>query len=489
MATGVGALLKRVSLRARLTVLSVSLIGILVLVSGAGTITMLRTYLQQNTDAILKSTAVILANEDPTLVEARLATNQLQLPPLPSDYYIAYLDSSGQLTIAFAASASHGKSVPNLSNFTSTSVALTHGNPFSADVLDAQVAGGHKVWRIVAVPLTNFAGSLVVALPTATNEALLGQYQLIALSFGLVILLLSALALWLTISSALRPLEEVERTSEAIAAGDISRRLEETGGKTEIARLNHSLNTMLNSIEGAIVARNMTLDQMRQFVADASHELRTPLVSVRGYAELYRMGALKKDEDVANAMGRIESEAIRMTQLVESLLALARLDDAAPLAKSEIDLVALARDAAADINAAERRQTTTVVGLDGSELDASAAVYAPADSSSLRQVMTNLLANAARFSQDGGKVELAIGNAADGFVIEVRDRGEGIPQDLREKVFERFYRTDSSRNRETGGSGLGLSIVRSIIDRHRGQIVATETPGGGATFRVWLPKA
>ncbi|MEY4000158.1 MAG: hypothetical protein RLZZ626_513 [Actinomycetota bacterium] len=488
MATGAGAILRRISLRARLTVLSVALIGILVLVSGAGTITMLRTYLLQNTDSILKSTAVTLAVEDPTLVEARLATNQLQLPPLPSDYYIAYLDPTGQLSIAIVSSASPTKSVPNLSNFTTSSVNLTHGTPFNADVVDAKIAGGHKVWRMVAVPLTNFPGSLVVALPTSTNEALITQYQLIALGFGLVILVLSTLALWLTISSALRPLEEVERTSAAIAEGDISRRLEEIGGKTEIARLNHSLNTMLNSIEGAIVARNMTLEQMRQFVADASHELRTPLVSVRGYAELYRMGALKKDEDVANAMGRIEAEAVRMTQLVESLLALARLDDAAPLSKNTIDLVALARDAATDINAAERRQTTIVVDLDGRELDQSATLLAPADPSSMRQVLTNLLANAARFSQDGSTVELALGTSAEGFVIEVRDHGEGIPAELRERVFERFYRTDSSRNRETGGSGLGLSIVRSIIDRHRGQIVASETPGGGATFRVWLPK-
>jgi two-component system OmpR family sensor kinase len=334
----------------------------------------------------------------------------------------------------------------------------------------------------------NFAGSVVIALPTANNEALIARYQFIALGFGLVILLLSALSLWLTISSALRPLKEVERTSKAIASGEISLRLEEHQGQTEIARLNRSLNSMLNSIEGAIVARNMTLEQMRQFVADASHELRTPLVSVRGYAELYRMGALKNDEDVANAMGRIEAEAIRMTQLVESLLALARLDDAAPLEKSTIDLVALARDAATDINAAERRQKTVVVDLDGKELETSASLYAPADPASLRQVLTNLLANAARFSHEGGSVEVALGSTTDGFVIEVRDHGEGIPAELRERVFERFYRTDSSRNRETGGSGLGLSIVRSIVDRHRGQIVATETPGGGATFRVWLPK-
>ena len=489
MATATGGYLQRVSLRARLTVLAVALIGILVLVSGVGTITMLRTYLQQNTDSILKTTALTLSTEDPTFVEARLATHQLQLPALPTDYFIEFLSPTGSTLIGLESSSNFSKSVPNLSNFTSPNVALTGGLPFTVESPDSSAADGHKSWRMIALPLVNFAGSVVIALPTANNEALIARYQFIALGFGLVILLLSALSLWLTISSALRPLKEVERTSKAIASGEISLRLEEHQGQTEIARLNRSLNSMLNSIEGAIVARNMTLEQMRQFVADASHELRTPLVSVRGYAELYRMGALKKDEDVANAMGRIEAEAIRMTQLVESLLALARLDDAAPLEKSTIDLVALARDAATDINAAERRQKTVVVDLDGKELEASASLYAPADPASLRQVLTNLLANAARFSHEGGSVEVALGSTTDGFVIEVRDHGEGIPAELRERVFERFYRTDSSRNRETGGSGLGLSIVRSIVDRHRGQIVATETPGGGATFRVWLPKS
>ena len=482
------SILKRISLRARLTVLSVALIGILVLVSGVGTITMLRSYLQQNTDTALKTTALLLQSEDPTLVEARLATYAIHLPPLPSDYYLAFLSPTGKVYRGLVSNEIFLKSIPNLSNFNTAAVALSNGQPFTAESVDLSNKGAHKIWRMVALPLINFSGSVVVAIPTSTDENLISRYQLIAMGFGLVILILSALSLWLTISSALRPLKEVERVSAAITAGEISRRLEEHPGKTEMARLNSSLNTMLNSIEGAIVARNMTLEQMRQFVADASHELRTPLVSVRGYAELYRMGALKKNEDVANAMGRIEAEAVRMTQLVESLLALARLDDAAPLQKSNIDLVSLARDAATDINAAERREVASVVDLNGKPIDLSGSLYAPGDAASLRQVLTNLLANAARFSNIGGKVEVAIGTTGDGFVLEVRDHGEGIPEALREKVFERFYRTDSSRNRETGGSGLGLSIVQSIVSRHNGQIVATETPGGGATFRVWLPK-
>jgi two-component system OmpR family sensor kinase len=280
----------------------------------------------------------------------------------------------------------------------------------------------------------------------------------------------------------------VERTARAVADGDISQRLIERPGKTEIGRLNNSLNTMLGSIEGAMASRNKTLEQMRRFVADASHELRTPLVSVRGYAELYRMGALKKKEDVAEAMGRIESEAIRMTSLVESLLTLARLDDGSKLKTTRTDLVSLAADVAKDYSVTDSHRSVQLIDLDAKPLAKNTKVYAKVDANSIRQVLTNLLSNAGRFSPEGSTIEIAFGSRRnDEVIFEVRDHGEGIPEQLRAKVFERFYRADNSRNRETGGSGLGLSIVSTIIEHHDGEIVADETPGGGATFRVTLP--
>ncbi|MFM6966914.1 MAG: histidine kinase dimerization/phospho-acceptor domain-containing protein, partial [Rhodoluna sp.] len=339
---------QRVSLRAKLTSLSVALIGLLLIVSSMGTISLLRTYLQQNVDTMLTSTAATLRNEDPSLVEARLANRQLTLPRLPSDFYVAYLDVSGNLLIGLVSSTNDSKNVPNLSAFTITNVIATQGQPFDADGAGTSKATDpeHADWRIVALPLQGTPGSVVVALPTSTNREIINQYGFIGAGFGVLLLLISGLSIWLTITSALRPLNEVERTARAVAEGDISQRLIEQPGNTEIARLNHSLNTMLGSVESAMTSRNKTLDQMRRFVADASHELRTPLVSVRGYAELYRMGALKKKEDVAEAMGRIESEAIRMTSLVESLLTLARLDDQSKLQKAKTDLVALASDVA-----------------------------------------------------------------------------------------------------------------------------------------------
>ena len=191
---------------------------------------------------------------------------------------------------------------------------------------------------------------------------------------------------------------------------------------------------------------------------------------------------------VAEAMGRIESEAIRMTGLVESLLTLARLDDGAKLQTAKTDLVSLAAEVAGDYSVTDGHRDVALINLDGTPLAKDAKVFAKVDANSIRQVFTNLLNNAGRFSPEGSKIEIAFGSVRnDEVIFEIRDHGEGIPKQLRTKVFERFYRADNSRNRETGGSGLGLAIVSTIIDRHEGEIVADETAGGGATFRVTLP--
>lgn len=476
---------ERISLRAKLTTMSVALIGVLLVVSSIGTISLLRTYLQQNTDTLLISTASTLSRENPVTLEARLATRQVVLPRLPSDYYIAYLDTDGTLLLGLVSSTNAKQDVPNLTNFTLPVVMNTQGQPFEIKVSGRSSEISLGDWRMIALPLTTLGGSVLVALPDSANAGLIQQYGAIGSGFGILLLVVSAIAIWMTISSALRPLREVERTAEAVAAGDTSQRLIEHSPNTELGRLSTSLNTMLSSIDGAMSSRNKTLDQMRRFVADASHELRTPLVTLRGYAELYRIGALKEKADVADAMSRIESEAIRMSELVENLLALARMDEATPIAKAEHDLTDLARVAIHDAKVNAQEIDFKVTNLSGTAIDEK--VFAQVDLSSIRQVLTNLLANATRFSKQGSSIEVALGNTPTHTVIEVRDHGEGIPAPLREKVFERFYRADNSRNRETGGSGLGLSIVKTIVERHGGAIMALETDGGGATFRVELP--
>ena len=478
---------ERISLRIKLTVMSVGLIGILLAVSSFGTMSLLRTYLQQNTDTLLTSTAATLSHEDPSLLESRLATHQVTLPRLPSDYYIAYLDQTGNLLIGLVSSANGKSEVPNLTGLTLNSVIGTSGTPFEIEVTAKTGAKALGTWRMVAIPLADLSGSIVVALPEASNAGLIAQYGAIGTGFGIFLLLLSGVAIWLTITSALRPLREVERTAAMVAAGDTSQRLVEHDTNTEIGRLNHSLNSMLDSVDSALSSRNSTLDQMRRFVADASHELRTPLVSLRGYAELYRIGALKKKSDIDEAMQRIESESIRMTELVENLLALARMDESEPINKQKTDLIELAQLSARDSAAIGSKNKIVLTALDGKKLAKEISIMAAVDASAIRQVFTNLLVNAAKFSKPKDQIEIALEQISNRIVIEVRDHGEGIPAALREKVFERFFRADNSRNRETGGSGLGLSIVKTIVTRHGGEINALETPGGGATFRVSLP--
>lgn len=476
---------ERISLRSKLTTMSVALIGVLLIVSSVGTISLLRTYLQQNTDTLLLSTASTLARENPVTLEARLATRQVVLPRLPSDYYIAYLDTDGTLLLGLVSSTNAKQDVPNLTNFTLPVVLGTQGLPFEIKVSGRTSDVSLGDWRMIALPLSTLGGSVLVALPDSTNAGLIRQYGAIGTGFGILLLVVSAIAIWMTISSALRPLREVERTAEAVAAGDTSQRLIEHNPKTELGRLSTSLNTMLSSIDGAMSTRNKTLDQMRRFVADASHELRTPLVTLRGYAELYRIGALKNKADVTDAMNRIESEAIRMSELVENLLALARMDEATPLARVQENITELSRVSIRDAKVNAKNIDFRITDLTGAET--SEEVFGLVEASSFRQVLTNLLANAARFSKDGSSIEVALGTTPTHTVLEVRDHGEGIPAPLREKVFERFYRADNSRNRETGGSGLGLSIVKTIVERHGGAIMALETDGGGATFRVELP--
>ena len=477
----------RISLRTKLTVMSVGLIGLLLVVSSFGTISLLRTYLQQNTDNLLTSTATALADEDPLLLEARLATKQVALPRLPSDYYIAFLDSRGSLLIGLVSSANARNAVPNLNAFTLEAVMATEGRPFDIDVSSKSGFRDLGNWRMVATPLTTVKGSLVIALPDMTNARLLAQYSAIGTGFGFFLLTLSGLAIWLTITSALRPLREVERTAAMVAAGDTSQRLVAADETTEIGRLNGSLNSMLDSIDSAMSSRNRALDQMKRFVADASHELRTPLVTLRGYAELYRIGALKKKADIDEAMASIESESIRMSELVENLLALARMDETNPLAKESNNIAEIAELSIRDAGASGSKHKIELIALDSKPLPADFALNAEVDASGLRQVFTNLIVNATKFSNENDQIEIALGAKDGRAVIEVRDHGDGIPKALREKVFERFYRADNSRNRETGGSGLGLSIVKTIVTRHGGDIKALETPGGGATFKITLP--
>ena len=470
---------EKVSLRAKLTALSVGLIGLLLSVSSAGTVALLSTYLQQNTDTLLVTTANQLRDENPLRLELRVAAGDLALPSLPSDYFIAILDADGNQYLGLVSSTGGGRELPNFSTLTLERVLETQGLPFDAEV--ALSSGRDIDWRIVAMPLNRANGSVVVAIPTSSNRQIVAEYGVIGGRFGIFLLTLSGLSIWLTITSALRPLKEVERTSEAVQSGKFSSRLIERDPKTEIGRLNRALNSMLDSIEGAVRGRDTTLAQMRRFVSDASHELRTPLVTVRGYAELYRMGAIRNKRDVAEAMQRIESEAIRMSGLVESLLTLTRMDEVGNLKLKNQDISELASAVVKDAAVANPkvRFVSQFTGSDKARIDVDR----------IKQVLTNLVNNAGRFAPEGSEVLVTVAQLGEKHRIEVIDHGEGIPEAMRSKVFDRFFRADNSRNRETGGSGLGLAIAQSIVSAHNGKIWIEETKGGGATFILELPTA
>lgn len=369
-------------------------------------------------------------------------------------------------------------------------------------------------WRVVArpitIPRTNSYGILVIAASLEGASYSLHSFSLIYSGFSVISIVLGAALTRLLAESALRGLRRVATTAEQVAAGDFEQRLEaRPDSAQEIVRLNSSLNVMLGNIHKAIKERDGTVAKMREFIGDASHELRTPLVTVRGYAELYRMGALQSSDDVASAMDRIESEAKRMARLVEDLLTLARLDERRPLQQKSVDLVPIVSQAASDARAQDPDRMVRFVEIvpeASSVIDPDTAeqvgeVFAPppvmppavviGDENSIRQVIGNLITNALRYTPAGTPIDLGLGVSwkRREAVIHVIDYGSGIPADVRNKIFERFYRTDKSRARETGGSGLGLAIVAGIVRTHNGRVDVVETEGGGATFRIALPLA
>ena len=318
---------------------------------------------------------------------------------------------------------------------------------------------------------------LVVGIPLSDVGAVLNRLLTIeALVAAGVLLGLAALSLW-TVRRELRPLERIEETAGAIAAGDLSRRVDVVDPRTEVGRLGVSLNAMLVQIERAFEERRASESRLRRFLADASHELRTPLTSIRGYAELFRRGADARPEDLATSMRRIEEEAARMGILVDDLLLLARLDRGRPLEPSRVDLVAIAADAVADARAVHGGRPISLGAPD--RLDVTG------DEPRLREVVANLLSNALEYTDDG--VEVTV-RAEDGSaVLDVTDHGAGLSEEQRAHVFEPFYRADPARTRRAAGAGLGLSIVSAIVQAHGGSVSADDTPGGGTTFRVSLP--
>ncbi|MBF4625598.1 HAMP domain-containing sensor histidine kinase [Clavibacter sp. VKM Ac-2872] len=558
----VSAKWNNVSLRTKITGVTVLLLLLGLLVSGAGTMYLLRQQMVSQLDAQLRVTITQLPkvlNTDATMPDTFTQDDVATADPA---WFVVLLDAQGDVL----ADNWTGDSAEHPRVF---GLDLARASQINNEIVVFSDNSGKKAWHGIvrvsqnASPDAMEYSTLVVARPLEQVDDLVATYIVIFASFGLAVVVLGAAVTRMLVTSTFGPLREVERTAAAIAGGDFSQRLGGATPNTEVGRLNRSLNMMLSRIDRAFADRAKTIDQMRRFVGDASHELRTPLVSVRGYAELYRMGALQTPEDVSQAMERIEKEAIRMGGLVEDLLELARLDETKPLQLAPVDLYPIARDAALDAMASSQTRTVTALppvlvnpigpildadgleptqeltpdaprgtgttsgadatgpiafagatlsrfrarrsrrpgetaadalaptrpGDDGARVPAEGVAMVSAEENKIRQVVTNLIGNAVRFTPAGSPIELAtvVDEAAREARIEVRDHGDGVPPQIREKIFQRFWRADTSRTRETGGSGLGLAIVSAIVAAHRGRVDVVETEGGGATFRVILP--
>ena len=280
---------------------------------------------------------------------------------------------------------------------------------------------------------------------------------------------------------------EVEQTAAAIVAGQLDRRIPERDSRTEVGRLSAALNGMLAQIQQALASSESSAkkaliseERMRRFITDASHELRTPLTTMRGFAELYRQGAAR---DMEMVMSRIESESRRMGLLIDDLLLLARLDTQRPIERKRVDLLVLATDAVHDARAVSPNRTITIEVVDGP-----GTPEVLGDEARLRQVLGNLMTNALQHTPETADIIVRVGTTAEDAILEVVDEGPGMSREDALRVFERFYRTDSSRARSSGGSGLGLSIVDSLVHAHGGTVNVTTAPGQGCRFLVSLPR-
>ncbi len=409
------------------------------------------------------------------------APRRMPMPPIegpnparpPTNFYVRGIDPDGRVWMAVNDRAAE----PLL--------------PADNDVGPVPVTVGsidHSTVEWRAMTVRGLGGELTtVAIDLSDVQSTVRSLIYAQVGIGAAVLLVLGVAGFAVVRRSLRPLVEVEQTAAAIAAGQLDRRVPERDPRTEVGRLSLALNGMLAQIQRAVASSESSAeharsseDRMRRFITDASHELRTPLTTIRGFAELYRQGAAT---DVEMLMSRIESESSRMGLLVEDLLLLARLDAQRPLERRRVDLLALATDAVHDAQSIAPKREITMEVFDGP-----GTPEVLGDEARLRQVLGNLVANALQHTPETAGVTVRVGTDRDNAVLEVCDEGPGMTSQDAHRVFERFYRTDSSRARSSGGTGLGLSIVDSLVYAHGGTVTVTTAPGQGCRFKVNLPR-
>jgi two-component system OmpR family sensor kinase len=467
---------------------------------------LLQNVLTDRIDSQLRTAASMVRTEaPPTGQEDDEFKQPGPQPGLPDTPSVSVYDADGDLLHAFGNEDGAELGLGDLAAHT--------GEPYTVEDADG------NTWRV----LVEDAGStgedaddtgeyVVYALSSEYIGAATESLLLIGGAVTLVILLLLAVSAFWVARLGLRPLDRMQETADAIAEGRLDARVTDTDPHTETGRLGSALNTMLGRIQAALDASAASEARLRQFLADASHELRTPLTSIKGFAQLYRRGGVPPGPVLDETIGRIEAESKRMGLLLDDLMLLAALDRQRPLTRGPVDLLGVAADVVGD---AHLRAPSRFIALEslraprndtGGDDDLLDAVDITGDEPRLRQVLTNLVANALRHTPPDARITVRLGwrsspegprclaqvgesPALPAAVVEVADTGPGVAPEHAEGVFERLYRVDQGRARGAeGGSGLGLSIVAAIVAGHGGCVRLCETPGGGATFQVVLPK-
>ncbi|MHB8218888.1 MAG: sensor histidine kinase [Acidimicrobiales bacterium] len=469
--------------------LTITMVVLLVLALGVAdlvTYTSLRSFLYGRLDSQLASSQHLVARYlDFSALHGRRVTEEGIDNRVDPDIYVLVVGKSGRVLLSRpsglpnqpdpapvlprqlrVASVDSGRNVRRDSG-------VYHPDPNAFTVSGPSHSGFEYRAQAMLVP----QGTLVSALSlNSTNDTLSSLLRVEGVVSAAVLLALCILALW-TIRRGLRPLDAMARTAGDIASGDFGRRVEVKKPGTEVGRLGEALNTMMVRIEGAFSEKSASEARLRQFVADASHELRTPLTSIRGYAELLGKGGFPDRGEQRRALDRIEGEATRMGGLVDDLLLLARLDQGRPLVREPVDLSRIAQDAVDDALASGESGRVHV--------HARVPVIVAGDRDRLVQVAHNVVRNALTHTPPGTPVVVSVTTSGPMGVLEVRDEGEGMTPDEAARVFDRFYRGDTSRSGQ--GTGLGLAIVRAIAEALGGGARVESYEGRGSTFVVTVP--
>jgi two-component system OmpR family sensor kinase len=525
----------RTPLRVKMITALLALVSLALAVISVASLTVFRNYQiqranQQVTDLYQQEWASLHAGHEPV-------ANVLTFGP----YLVAVVPSG----VSLAQAAAQQPGMPSAVSLPNVPTSNTWFKANGARMVNVNAVSGSDNWRVVAQQIRFVSrdilgqsqtqdATLIVGVDLGDINGTISQLAGIDLIVSVIIIAGLAIVGVAIVRASLRPLTDIERTAQAIAAGDLSRRVPDQDPVTEVGRLGRSLNTMLSQIESSFYAQaqseaaaRRSEERMRQFVADASHELRTPLTAMRGYAEYYRQrGGWHEDSpgggqpgggqpgggqpssgqpgsgqpsselgsnaqltraDMDRIMQRVEQESARMGVLVEDMLLLARLDQQRPIEHRPVDLLTLAADAVQDARIiAPDREITLDVG-------SGAAFLILGDEVRLRQVIGNLMNNALTHTPEGTPVAVRVlagpRQPVPSVVLEVADQGPGLRQDQAEHVFERFYRADQARTRKAGGTGLGLAIVAALVAAHDGTVALQTAPGQGATFRITLPLA